>query len=459
MHCYGCSLFPVCAELPPSGFFEYRTQNWFLGVGPNGIVVMDFEIQKYVHVMKWNEVTWTTGPDQLYFHAERNGKHKEYKLITPQHKLVENLCLKLKYKWAKETGLLKSKPKAKGQLESVVVHKAEQTKEKQKASSMNNLKKSQGSLENLKSKATVLKTSVDKLAKKIVHGSRDKLSQEMIDNVKKSQNSIVSEEKLREIIPETILPKDYQNPNSVPNSPHQNSRKSRIIVKDSAKNGAVSTISATVSPVNNDSPQPTKTTPTNQEQASTPTSASSTSSQSKLMTQNGFQNSPRAVKKLSANRNLKRGQTEDEKALLQQLESVNPTQPSSPFAQKAKLKPVVEIKSPSNPTQDIGSNLTESPTSVSIPEPPKLQHSQSLVTADDRKHVTGHSHAHSASETQTHERTGSLGTYVKPVRQSSQVKQQGIQVNKRATVLYGFDDHLGGIGPTKLIDKRASKIQ
>jgi hypothetical protein len=420
---------------------------------------MDFEIQKYVHVMKWNEVTWKTGPDQLYFQVDKNGKQKEYKLISPQHKIVENLCLKLKYKWAKETGLLKSKSKTKGELEVVVVHKRDEMKEKQKASSMNNLKKSQGSLENLKSKATVLKTSVDKLAKKIASGSKDKLSQEMIDNAKKSQNSVVSEEKLRELIPETILPKDYHNPNSAPNSPRQDARKSRMIGKDSQKVVASSANATGTAPKSGESPQTSKTARTSQDQPTTPNSTSSTTSESKLISPNGFQNSPRTAKKLSANKNPRRGQTEDEKALLQQLESVNPNQPTSPFAQKTRLKPVVEIKSPSTPSPEIASNLTESPQSVTMPEHPKLQHSQSLVTADDRKHITGHAHSHSASDTQTHERTGSLGTYVKPTRQSSQVKQQGIQVNKRATVLFGFDDHLGGIGPTQLIDKRASRMQ
>lgn len=40
---YGCSFFPACAEIPPSGFFEYRTQNWAIGVGPNGFVIIDYD--------------------------------------------------------------------------------------------------------------------------------------------------------------------------------------------------------------------------------------------------------------------------------------------------------------------------------------------------------------------------------------------------------------------------------
>ncbi|KAH9252424.1 hypothetical protein BASA81_009625 [Batrachochytrium salamandrivorans] len=41
--CYGCSFFPACMELPPSGFFEYRTQNYFIGLNYSGIVIVDFD--------------------------------------------------------------------------------------------------------------------------------------------------------------------------------------------------------------------------------------------------------------------------------------------------------------------------------------------------------------------------------------------------------------------------------
>ncbi|KAJ3310801.1 hypothetical protein HDV04_004666 [Boothiomyces sp. JEL0838] len=104
--CYGCAVFPVCSELPPSGFFEYRTQNWFIGVGPNGINIMDHDNQKYIASVKWSEATWRTGTDQFYLTSFRNGKAKEFYLITPQTLMIENLCRKLKYKWAKEAGII-----------------------------------------------------------------------------------------------------------------------------------------------------------------------------------------------------------------------------------------------------------------------------------------------------------------------------------------------------------------
>ena len=41
--CYGASIFPCCAEVPPNGFFEHRTQDWCIAVGPNGISIIDYE--------------------------------------------------------------------------------------------------------------------------------------------------------------------------------------------------------------------------------------------------------------------------------------------------------------------------------------------------------------------------------------------------------------------------------
>jgi hypothetical protein len=41
--CYGASFFPVCMEIPASGFFEYRTQKWVLGVNTKGAVIIDVD--------------------------------------------------------------------------------------------------------------------------------------------------------------------------------------------------------------------------------------------------------------------------------------------------------------------------------------------------------------------------------------------------------------------------------
>ncbi|KAJ3325712.1 hypothetical protein HDV06_003514 [Boothiomyces sp. JEL0866] len=64
--------------------------------------------EKYIANVKWSEATWRTGTDQFYLTSFKNGKAKEFYLITPQTMMIENLCRKLKYKWAKEAGIIAS---------------------------------------------------------------------------------------------------------------------------------------------------------------------------------------------------------------------------------------------------------------------------------------------------------------------------------------------------------------
>jgi hypothetical protein len=420
MHCYGCSVFPVCSELPPSGFFEYRTQNWFLGAGPNGIVVMDFETQKYIHVLPWGKITWYTGSDQFHLVSTKNGKAKEIILITPQHLLIENLCAKLKYKWAKETLLLPRKGKSISELNEVVVHKNNNIK-KSKALSIDNMKRPMGSFEHLKTKATILQKSIDRIAQKFVGGSAERVSQEQIQNAKKSSNSIVSEDKMKNFIPETMLPTYYQA-SSAPNSPRVESRKSHQPVKNTPTNLYI----VPSSPTPNQTVEP-------------PTALSSASEKAR-------QYSPRV--KAAANR-AGRGksvrQTNEEKDLLKELGDIYPTVPREvPTLQ-------INFESVSARSSAIVQKVLESDISIGTPEErPKLLHSQSIIEEPHRSLNISHVRSSSASPA-----SGSLGTYVKAGRGASQnTRKSGVQVNKRSSVLFGFDDHLGGIGPTQLIDKR-----
>ena len=39
--CYGSAWFPACKEIPPGGYFEFRTQKWLLGLNAEGFVVVD----------------------------------------------------------------------------------------------------------------------------------------------------------------------------------------------------------------------------------------------------------------------------------------------------------------------------------------------------------------------------------------------------------------------------------
>lgn len=103
------SFFPVCSEVPPSGFFEYRTQNWTLGANINGIVVIDNDSNRYVSKFQWETINFAAIKMAFIVFECARGKTKEMMLITPQSFIIHNLCLRLKYKWAKEN--MKWKPK------------------------------------------------------------------------------------------------------------------------------------------------------------------------------------------------------------------------------------------------------------------------------------------------------------------------------------------------------------
>lgn len=100
--CYGCSYFPVCSELPPSGFFEYRTQNWSLGVNYKGIVIIDNDFNRYVHKFEWETINFGAINFAFVILECAKGKTKEITLYTPQSFIIQNISLRLKYKWARE---------------------------------------------------------------------------------------------------------------------------------------------------------------------------------------------------------------------------------------------------------------------------------------------------------------------------------------------------------------------
>ncbi|KAK6094474.1 Krev interaction trapped protein 1 [Batrachochytrium dendrobatidis] len=97
--CYGCSFFPACMELPPSGFFEYRTQNYFIGLNYNGIVVIDADLHKYVHAFVWESICWESTQDYFTIQLVKDMKIKSIVLITPQAPIINNVALRLQSKW------------------------------------------------------------------------------------------------------------------------------------------------------------------------------------------------------------------------------------------------------------------------------------------------------------------------------------------------------------------------
>ena len=119
MPSYGCSFFPTCTELPPSGFFEYRTQDWHIGVGPNAVVIVDSIRSKLIQSFTWSEIYWIATSDQITIMVNRRQRELQFTYITPQAAVVSNLIKNFKYKWAKECGAL---PQTAGTLEPRIIH-------------------------------------------------------------------------------------------------------------------------------------------------------------------------------------------------------------------------------------------------------------------------------------------------------------------------------------------------
>jgi hypothetical protein len=173
-------------ELPPSGFFEYRTQDWFLGVGPHGVVVLDNNHGKYIYALEWKNVYWKTAPDQFIIMTQKGDKLKEIVLISPQAAIVANLCKHVKYKWAKESGAL---PK-KGDTTRIQIQKSQQSVSSPKSSKKNVL---QASIDSLGRSLDVLKSSKEKV-------------------YIQEEPAVLNDKEIRELLPDTVLPENYVVP-------------------------------------------------------------------------------------------------------------------------------------------------------------------------------------------------------------------------------------------------------
>ena len=196
MPSYGCSFFPTCTQLPPSGFFEYRSQNWFIGVGPNAVVILDSTYGKLVHVFKWNEIYWRSAPDQFTIMVTRREKYKEFAFITPQAAIVANLCKKLKYTYFKETGALAFKPSSTPVQVSGKISTISNVPNARKIQFQN-----KASLRTMFKSFDKMKRSVDKLTTS--KGSQDILNTNAI---------LITMAEIRNYLPDADLPENYVTP-------------------------------------------------------------------------------------------------------------------------------------------------------------------------------------------------------------------------------------------------------
>ncbi|KAJ3290500.1 FERM domain-containing protein 8 [Borealophlyctis nickersoniae] len=107
--CYGCSFFPVCKDKPPHGFFEFRLQQMQVGIGTEGVVILDMKKGFYMHVHQWPSINWTHASDKLIFvfsatpstTSSTTPKREKVKLYTPQSRMIHNLALRCKYLYYK----------------------------------------------------------------------------------------------------------------------------------------------------------------------------------------------------------------------------------------------------------------------------------------------------------------------------------------------------------------------
>ena len=139
---------------------------------------------------------WRSGPDQFTIMVTRREKDKEFAFISPQAAIVANLCKKLKYTWAKESGALVAKAptspvSASGKISNV--------------SKVPNARKIQ--FQNKESLRTMFK-SYDKMKKSIEKLTSSKGSQEVVN-----MNAImITLDEIKQYLPDQDLPDNYVAP-------------------------------------------------------------------------------------------------------------------------------------------------------------------------------------------------------------------------------------------------------
>ncbi|TPX43817.1 hypothetical protein SeMB42_g04568 [Synchytrium endobioticum] len=95
--CYGSAWFPACREVPPGGFFEFRTQKWLLGLNAEGFVAVDQNKYKVAFAQPWEQVEWTFSPDTFIVDYRHDRQKLQLTVITPQAAMIDNLATRQAY--------------------------------------------------------------------------------------------------------------------------------------------------------------------------------------------------------------------------------------------------------------------------------------------------------------------------------------------------------------------------
>lgn len=101
---YGSTYFPACKNVPPSGYFELRTDHLWIAVNAEGLAIIDEDKHKVSWNGSYQGVEWECTPDSITIEFTPNAKpgapppkKMASTLITPQAHLVDSLASRAIY--------------------------------------------------------------------------------------------------------------------------------------------------------------------------------------------------------------------------------------------------------------------------------------------------------------------------------------------------------------------------
>ena len=102
---YGATFFPACSTMPPSGYFELRTEHLWVTVNAEGMSIIDEDRHRVSWYAQYDALEWECTPDSITIEytvagTGANGqapKRKTATLITPQSHLIDSLASRAIY--------------------------------------------------------------------------------------------------------------------------------------------------------------------------------------------------------------------------------------------------------------------------------------------------------------------------------------------------------------------------
>ena len=101
---YGATFFPACKNVPPSGYFEMRTDHLLLGVNAECMSIVDEDRHRVSWYGNYDGIEWECTPDTVTIEfmpvaksGNQPGKKMGSTLITPQAHLVDSLASRAIY--------------------------------------------------------------------------------------------------------------------------------------------------------------------------------------------------------------------------------------------------------------------------------------------------------------------------------------------------------------------------